>query len=202
MEVIEGLAKEVLIVLFRSFPGDFVLVGGGALHWIFHSPRSSADLDLKPLHPRKHLLERMAEVLDKKLSAVAASLGASIASRADSATQSVRISVNGRPALQVELVSLPPVTGREKRLLQSDSLQSEIIVTPDVHQLLLTKAAALVQRPHVKGRDVFDIWFLQSRGAVLDAGAFADWLKWEEKDSADIQKALDRITPARLRADL
>jgi len=202
MDILEGLAKEVLVVLFRSFPGDFVLVGGGALHWIFHSPRLSADIDLKPLHPRKQLLEQMAAILGEKLSPLAASSGASMTCKADAQTQSVRIFVKGRPALQVDLVSLTPVTGREKHLLQSDSLQSEIIVTPDIHQLLLAKTAALVNRPHVKGRDVFDIWFLQSRGATLDPGTFADWLKWEEKDSADLQKTLDQITPSRLRADL
>src|SRR5258708_22554121 len=203
MDIIPQLAKEVLIVLFRGFPGHFVLVGGGALHWIFHSPRFSADIDRKPVNPpQEDLLQRIASVLAKKLSPVAVPLGVTITCHADPAAQAVRIQVDGRPALQVELVSLAPVTGKEKHLLQSDSLQSEIIVTPDIHQLLFSKAAALVKRPHVKGRDVFDIWFLQSRRAVLDAGAFTDWLKWEEIELADMQQKLKQITPSRLKADL
>jgi hypothetical protein len=203
MELASRLAKEILVILFRFFPGDFVLVGGGALHWIFHSPRLSLDIDLKPLHPaQKNLLRRMADTLTEKLSPIAGSLGVVIVCRADDDAQAVRILVDGRSALHVELASLTPVGGKEKHLLQSDSLQSEIIVTPDIHQLLFAKAAALLKRPHIKGRDIFDIWFLQSRGAHLEAGIFSDWLKWEELDSDDIEGKLKQITPSRLRADL
>jgi predicted nucleotidyltransferase component of viral defense system len=203
MEIAQRLAKDVLVILFRAFPGHFVLVGGGALHWIFHSPRLSLDIDLKPLHPKqKNLLRRMADTLTEKLSSVAVSLGVAIVCQADDEAQAVRILVDGHSVLHVELASLTPVGGKEKHLLQSESLQSEIIVTPDIHQLLFAKAAALLKRPHLKGRDIFDIWFLQSRGAVLHAGRFSDWLKWEEIESEDIEQKLKQITPSRLRADL
>lgn len=203
MDVGQQLAKEVLVALFRAFPGHFVLVGGGALHWIFQSPRLSLDIDLKPLHPaKKNLLRQMADMLTEKLSSVAISLGVTVVCQADEKAQAVRILVDGRPALHVELASLVPVSGKEKHLLQSDSLQSEIIVTPDIHQLLFAKAAALLKRPHVKGRDVFDIWFLRSRGAILDADRFMDWLKWEEIDSEDIERKLRQVISSRLGADL
>jgi hypothetical protein len=200
MDLLDDLAKEVLVILFRSFPGHFVLIGGGALHWIFNSPRLSVDLDLKPIHtPPPDLLKKMAAVLHQKLKPLEASLGAVISCEIEDEGEAVRVLADGRPVLQIEIVALAPVTGKEKHLLQSDSLQSEIIVTPDIHQLLFAKAVALLKRPQVKGRDVFDIWFLLSRGAVLDAGAFRDWLKWEEKEAEDLQKKLAQITPSRLK---
>jgi hypothetical protein len=202
MESADGLAKEVLIILFRSFPGRFVLVGGGALHWAFHSPRLSADLDLKSVRPSKDDIKEIFAALDRKLPLATASLGLTITCQIDPEAQAVRILADGRPVLRIELAPLTPVTGKEKHLLQSDSLQSEIIITPDIHQLLFAKAAALVKRPHVKGRDVFDIWFLQNQRAILDARAFGDWLKWEEKDATDLKEKLSQVTPSRLRADL
>jgi hypothetical protein len=203
MELASSLAKDVLIALFRYFPGQFVLVGGGALHWIFNSPRLSADFDLKPTRPLPDgFISKMAETLSKKLAPTAARLGVALSCEPDPQAHGIRIRADGRPVLHIELALLAPVTGKEKHLLQSDSLQSEIIVTPDIHQLLFAKAAALVKRPALKGRDVFDIWFLQSRGATLDADAFTDWLKWEEMDSDDLRQTLQKITPARLHADL
>src|SRR5579871_4912857 len=102
MDYTELLAKEVLIILFREFPGRFVLVGGGALHWIFHSPRLSVDIDLKPLSPTKEsFIEEIRAALEKQLSLTATSWGVSIACRADSAEQMVQIRVDDRPALRV-----------------------------------------------------------------------------------------------------
>lgn len=196
------IAKEVLVILFRALPGRFVLVGGGALHWIYHSPRLSVDLDLKPLPPEKGLLPQIEAVLKKRLPAVAAQWGIALRCENLPNEQAVRLLAEGRPVLRIELVSLVPVGGKEKHLLQSDSLQSEIIVTPDIHQLLFAKAAAFLKRSHLKGRDVFDLWFLQERGAQLDSQAFQEWLKWEEKDASDIRARLEQATPARLRADV
>jgi hypothetical protein len=197
MENFSALSREALLILFRTFPG------GGALHWIFRSPRWSFDLDLKPLGATdRRFLEDVSEALSKQLVPLGLSLGVAISCLVDEPAQCVRILADGRPVLHVELATLAPVSGSEKHLLQSDSLQSEIIVTPDVHQLLFAKAAALVKRPRLKGRDVFDIWFLESRGAKLDNAAFAYWLKWEEKSAEDVRATLAAITPARLEADL
>jgi hypothetical protein len=203
-DIASRLASEILVILFRAFPGRFVLVGGGALHWIFHSPRLSADIDLKPIRPGREndVIREISEVLSEKLPSVAAALGVTVKCRADPGVPAVRILVDGRVVLRVELASLTPVTGREKHLFQSNSLQSEIVITPDIHQLLFAKAAALAKRAHVKGRDVFDIWFLLGLGAILDTKAFADWLHWEELDAADLEGKLAQITPSRLRADL
>lgn len=203
-DIASRLASEILIILFRAFPGRFVLVGGGALRWIFHSPRLSADIDLKPARPANEdaVIREIAEVLSKKLPSLAVPLGVTVVCRTDPDSPAVRILADGRIVLRVELATLTPVTGSEKHLFQSDSLQSEIVITPDIHQLLFAKAAALAKRPHVKGRDVFDIWFLLDLGAILDAKAFAAWLQWEEIDAADLEEKIQQITPSRLRADL
>ncbi len=203
MKLAESLAKETLLILFRSFPGEFVLVGGGALHWIFHSPRLSLDIDIKPLQaPTKDFLIDLASVLERELDSWAAEYQTTVACQVEESNQAIRILLGGRTTLHVELAALAPVTGKEKHLLQSDSLRSEIIITPNIHELLLSKAAALAKRAHVKGRDVFDIWFLQSRGAVLDEPAFRDWLQWEEIDGDDLAAKLKELTPSRLKADL
>ena len=67
---------------------------------------------------------------------------------------------------------------------------------------LFAKAAAILKRGQLKGRDAFDIWFLQEQGAHLDRSAFEDWLKWEELDASDIQARLKQLTASRLRADV
>src|SRR5689334_16414814 len=117
MDVTALLAKEVLIILFRSFPGRFVLVGGGALHWIFHSPRLSVDIDLKPVRPEKEdLIRQMAAVLTRKLPPITLPLSLSVACQVDLEAQALRVLVDGRPALRVELAPITPVTGKEKHL--------------------------------------------------------------------------------------
>ena len=114
-------AKEALVVLFRGLPGHFVLVGGGALYWIYHSPRLSVDLDLKPVHPaQKNLLHQMVVVLRKRISAC----GCSVAGC--HSHLSGHWPGRGRPrsgrwfhsTLRIELVSLSPIGGNGKHLLQ------------------------------------------------------------------------------------
>src|ERR1051325_5479818 len=102
-----ALALEVLVILFRAFPGQFVLVGGGALHWIFKSPRLSADLDLKPVgRVKENLLPKMVEVLNQKIPAVALSLGMSLSCQLKEEAQAIQIFADNRPVLRVELVPM------------------------------------------------------------------------------------------------
>src|SRR3954463_14244480 len=104
MDLSTILAKEALVIVFRAFPGQFVLVGGGALHWIFHSPRFSVDLDLKPVQPpSRGLLKQMAVVLTRHLSPVGLPLGVLIRCEADPKGNAVRVTADGKPVLHVEL---------------------------------------------------------------------------------------------------
>jgi hypothetical protein len=198
----DALARDVLVALFRQFPHYFVLIGGGALHWIFHSPRLSLDIDLKPLKPSDRLLGDMRDALRKPLALFSAREGFTLDIEIEPTADALIIVSDQRPVLRIELVSVAPVTAGEKHLFQNESLDSEIIVTPTLNQLLFSKAVALVKRPRLKGRDVFDIWFLQSRGASLDAAVFSEWLKWEEKDREDLATVLKNVTSKRLAADL
>lgn len=199
---LEALAREVLVSLFRLYPGRFVLIGGGALRLLYGSPRSSADLDLVGRRqPSEAELRGLAAALERDLSRLPSLAGRIASCRA--ARHDVEVRIDGAARLLLQFPRLPAALAKgESRLVTGESLRTEMIVAPPLDALLECKAVALLKRPAVKGRDVFDIWFLRERDARLDEEGFDSWLRWEELDAGDIRSRLGELTPKRLKADL
>lgn len=198
----DSLAREILISLSRLYPGRFLLIGGGALHLLHGSPRSSADLDFASPDPLSHAeLKTIAAALAHDLSRLP-----SWAEEPPSCSvvgHSIEVRARGLVPVLVQFPALPVVTaGGDRRLVTGESLRTELVVVPTLDSLLLSKAVALLKRPAAKGRDAFDIWFLRERGAKLDAETFDAWRRWEELEAGAIAARLGQLTPKRLKADL
>lgn len=202
-EGLDSILRETLVALFRGHPDRFVLIGGAALHVVYGSPRESADADLLAASPvGRAELSRISRRLEQALKPAAAHLGVSLGCRPAGSGDAIIVRRDSRPLLTVQFPRLPGFTRRENRLVVADSLGPELIAVPDPDGLLFSKLVALLKRPRLKGRDVFDIWFLAERGARLRSDAFSDWLKWEELGSGEIAARLALATPERLERDL
>lgn len=195
------LAREALGVLFRLHPDRFVLIGGGALRFVHGSPRASADLDLHAAPPpAKAELKALAAELEAGLAPLAARLGSALA--AAPGDDSITLSLDGRPLVRLDFTAFACPAKVERRLVRTGAPGYEALAVPVLDELLFAKAQALLSRPHPKGRDLFDLWFLKERGARLDEAAFKAWLDWEELDAAAVAARLEAFTPKRLAGDL
>lgn len=200
-----ALAREALVCFFRAFPDEAIFVGGNVLHLLYGSPRYSRDVDLLPrreLH--RAALSQIAHQLEHRLQPFANLLGESIICRAQTPESSaVEVRLAGRRIITLEFSRIAgSVRQRETKLLQSESLASEVVVCPVLDEMLFLKLRVLLKRRFFKARDVFDLWYLLSLGAKADTKEFAHWLAVEEIEGEEIQKRLGQITPRRLEQDL
>lgn len=195
------IARESLAVLGRLHPSRFVLLGGGALRLFHGSPRTSADLDLhaEP-RPRAAELRALAAALESGLAPLSLKIGSVLGVRATG--DALEVLAKGKVEVRLEFTAFARPRKVEKLLVRTGTPGFEVVVVPVLDELLFGKAAALLARPHPKGRDAFDVWYLLDRGARLDEAAFRDWLDWEEFDAARVAARRDEFTPRRLAADL
>jgi predicted nucleotidyltransferase component of viral defense system len=166
--------------------------GGTALRWIYGGMRFSEDLDfVTSLAPEQiHMI--LKKVYSKVNHACIAQFGPGLLEQAlkkgrkDAVkvfyiyrplTQRERIAVKlefeplnpGRlPTVQrVILRDLPAITG----LLSGGKLimpySSSIVMAQTAEELLSDKIRALFERPYLKGRDIYDIWWLTERMQVV-----------------------------------
>ncbi len=208
MPVVEQAERAVLCALFRRYPKAFVWIGGSVLQLLYGSPRTSYDLDLAPqdeLPPARDLaavlraaLERLSEILSRRY---AVDLGE--ASRPDM----LRLSVT-EAGVRIFFVDFTRISGhvRETRAAVIDSpLGPQAVVTPTSSYLFLMKLEALLFRRFLKVTDVFDLWFLRSRGVRLDKQQrhhLSDEVAIREIDFASVEARLHKLTPERFLAEL
>ena len=200
-----ALARESLVCFFREFPDLAIFIGGNVLRLIYGSPRYSRDVDLLPRRElRQAEFAKIAQRLEQRLRPFATLLGESILCRhrrPESAAVDIRLA--GRRIIDLEFSRIAGgVRQTETKLLQSESLASEVVVCPVLDELLFLKFQVLLKRKFFKARDVFDLWYLLSLGAQPDAKEFEHWLALEEIESREIHKRLDLISPRRLEDDL
>jgi hypothetical protein len=204
--------EEAAIVLFESFPDNFLLFGGATLILFHGSPRLSADLDLLS---RKEKLPSAAELraaVEERITQVtqAFGLGNPAFEVATDSKQLVKVLVTGARGQRLFSVDLSRIGGS---VIGSEIVQERIsnerktlaIPTPTRNYLLLQKAETFLTRRTVKARDAFDICHLLTAGAVLDGTLkvhLNDTLMWREVNKDGIGEKIEQINAKLCRAEL
>ncbi len=206
MNLIEIAERAVLAALFRAYPQEFVWIGGSVLQLLYGSPRVSYDLDLAacgevpPVDP-------LAKVAGAALAEVNQVLNSHCHIAKITGAAPVRLEVLDRDA-RLFLIDCTRIAGHlgETTAVVIDSLVGpQSVAIPTEASLLALKLEALLFRRFLKPSDVFDVWFLQSRGATLE-NQHREWLsehvRLREVEWSDVARRLAKLTAQRLLADL
>jgi len=200
---IESAERAVLCALFRAYPKALVWIGGSVLHLLHGSPRWSYDLDLCP---REHLPPKgeAVAIARSALEEVNQALGSRFALAPQPFPQWTVLE-SGTPAFQVDFTRITGRIAETTAVVLESLLGPQAVVVPTDAALLLLKLEALMFRPFVKPADVFDIWFLVSRGVRLTRQQrrwLSEQVRLREIERADAEGRVRRLAPERLLAEL
>ncbi|MFH0730173.1 MAG: nucleotidyl transferase AbiEii/AbiGii toxin family protein [Pseudomonadota bacterium] len=178
-----------------------IFQGGTALRWAYGGPRFSEDLDfVTRLSPDK-IQSFLKPVITKASRACIAQFGAGQSKQQIKGNRATAVktlfiyrpaSQRERIAVKLEFESLQPdqTPGFQKyvfrdlpqvsRLMASGHLylpySSTIILVETLEEILTDKIRALYERPYLKGRDIFDLWWI-----VSQLGISVNWRLLENK---------------------
>lgn len=194
-----AVLREYLQILFLSklygqAGSGIFFKGGTAIHLLFGAPRFSEDLDFTVTLPEKEFKD----VLDKVFADVKREIGAEF---------KLRESVAGRRYLmtvKVDLVKYATfinldfsfrenVFRPEKSTMETEFpiLLTSFIWHLSAQEIMAEKIRAILTRE--KGRDVYDLWLLLSKGIVLDDELVLEKLKYYNMGKDDLSLLPQRI---------
>ncbi len=161
----EEVQKAVLTSLSRGEAfNHLVFQGGTALRLFYGNPRFSEDLDFV-LRQNKtfDLTENISTVQAFVEDAFPFIEKASISiQRNDNHMQRLILKISGKPVQRIrvhlELAYVPSYHNRPK-ILDYPPI-NPVVRVEEVHEILADKLTALGNRPYLKGRDIWDIYFL------------------------------------------
>ena len=182
----------------QSGSQHIIFQGGTALRWVYGGMRFSEDLDFVTCQPVEDVNKILNKTFSKMKSACIAQFGPGISeqkikSRREPSTQMLFIyrpeGQRERIAVKLEferlkagrqpefekfvLRDLAPVTG----IITSGELvlpyTSSIILAETPAEILSDKIRALYERLYIKGRDIYDIWWLTKKLGISTQWSFA-----------------------------
>lgn len=151
---------------------SWVFVGGTALRFLYAMPRFSEDLDFSTVEPA--VPDRFSELMKKAESAfLAETYAVAVKVKAEKTVKSAFVKFEGllfdlglsphrseTISIKVEIDTHPPAGA----ILETSVVRRHCLLNlqhPDKSSLLAGKLHALLTRPYVKGRDVYDLlWYL------------------------------------------
>jgi len=184
-----ALLQLILLHTLYSQSGSDQLIfqGGTALRWIYGGQRASEDLDfvssMPPSQFRKLLNQALPQTRHLALSQFGmgvfeekprhASLGSFrtfILFRPNTQREKINVRIeveqnqsNQSPApRKIPMMDCPSVFNVMKEGLLTLPYSSSILVVETPEEILTDKLRALYERPYLKGRDLYDLWFLHS----------------------------------------
>jgi predicted nucleotidyltransferase component of viral defense system len=171
----------------QSGSDQLIFQGGTALRWIYGGQRASEDLDfvssMPPSQLRKLLNQALPQTRHLALSQFGmgvfeekprhASLGSFrtfILFRPNTQREKINVRIeveqnqsNQSPAQRkIPMMDCPSVFNVMKEGLLTLPYSSSILVVETPEEILTDKLRALYERPYLKGRDLYDLWFLHS----------------------------------------
>ncbi len=184
-----ALLQLILLHTLYSQSGSDQLIfqGGTALRWIYGGQRASEDLDfvssMPPSQFKKLLNQALPQTRHLALSQFGmgafeekprhASLGSFrtfILFRPNTQREKINVRIeveqnqsNQSPAQRkIPMMDCPSVFNVMKEGLLTLPYSSSILVVETPEEILTDKLRALYERPYLKGRDLYDLWFLHS----------------------------------------
>jgi predicted nucleotidyltransferase component of viral defense system len=200
------ILREYLQLLFLSYlyqereAGKIYFKGGTALRLLFGSPRFSEDLDFSTMYSDKEI-EKLLNKLEKKLVKEAPRLKIS---RLYSGKEGIRFRVSfSPPELKYPLnirLDFHRIHGLGDSNISTLTTRFPVLIFPQIYHLsgaeiFKEKIEALTTRS--KGRDIFDIWFLLSKGVEMPKGVKRKKVidKLESFPQSSIEKDLGKFLP-------
>ncbi|MDD3480722.1 MAG: nucleotidyl transferase AbiEii/AbiGii toxin family protein [Patescibacteria group bacterium] len=169
----EYLQYKILEIIFNSkYAGKLSFLGGTALRIVYGNTRFSEDLDFDNFGLSEEEFSEIATIIKKGLSAQGLMVEMNTISKG-AFRCNIRLpgvffenELSGHPEEKI-LIHIDTVSHKfdyrpDKKILNKFDVFSEIFVTP-LDIILSQKFYATVNRKRAKGRDFFDIMFLQSR---------------------------------------
>lgn len=215
----QTLLKEWLQRLFLgtyySFPesSPVTFQGGTSLRLLHGGPRHSEDLDFVTMEALETIDALRPRVFEKLKALEALADGTLDMTAQKSYSNILRWKLKWAPQkaggekvfVRVEFARYPAHTRELKPLGGSPGISSGAWIVIPVEtrgEILTDKIAAVAGRPYLKGRDFFDLWFLESQGVVLDIKLLRRKL---QDYSATLERLAERaseVDAALLRKDL
>jgi len=184
-----ALLQLILLHTLYSQSGSDQLIfqGGTALRWIYGAQRASEDLDFVSSMPSSQLRKLLNQALpqtrhlalsqfgmgafeEKPRHASFGSFRTFILFRPDTQREKINVRIeveqnhsNHSPAQRkIPMMDCPPVFNVMKEGLLTLPYSSSILVVETPAEILTDKLRALYERVYLKGRDLYDLWFLHS----------------------------------------
>jgi len=184
-----ALLQLILLHTLYSQSGSHQLIfqGGTALRWIYGGQRASEDLDFVSSMPPSQLRKLLNQALpqtrhlalsqfgmgvfeEKPRHASFGSFRTFILFRPNTQREKINVRIeveqnrsNHSPAQRkIPMMDCPPVFNVMKEGLLTLPYSSSILVVETPEEILTDKLRALYERPYLKGRDLYDLWFLHS----------------------------------------
>jgi len=189
-----------LILLYHIYAQNgshnLIFQGGTALRWCYGGSRFSEDLDFVTTLPTAAVVAMLHKALKSAEREMMPHFGAGKLSVTDKTTRegSLKLLVGwqsdkNREKVSIKLESEPLLSGT---VLQTDRMvmsalpavsylvmsgdfriprPNSVLVVETPAEILSDKVRALLERPYIKGRDLFDVWLLrQNRQTTLESG--------------------------------
>jgi len=191
----------------QSGSEQILFQGGTALRWVYGGQRASEDLDFVATHPKDRLQKIMDGAFQLAHPLATAQFGRgsferkpALSSKAPFRTYAIFRPENQRERIavrieteqlrpgatlgtrKVALMDCPPMFGVMRGGSFALSFSSSILNVETPEEILTDKLRALFERPYLKGRDLYDLWFLQTM-----LGAKTDLSRLERKLNAYIR---------------
>lgn len=204
--------REYLQLIFLNYlyqntkADDFYFKGGTAIHLLFNSPRFSEDLDFSTQYPSGKIGSIIKDVEGQM--------------KRELTTLSIQLLHKGKEGTRYRLKYTSPDfkypfgirldVAQERPLSKNISpllTKFPVVIFPVIthlsaEEILAEKIRAFFTR--VKGRDVFDIWFLLEKGVKMDKNLIEEKFKKinQNFEMAKLLKKLEALPEDALRQDL
>ena len=166
------VAQLILLHQLYSLPGsrDLIFRGGTALRWCYGGSRFSEDLDfVTPLGADvvRSKLNRMLKAVEKSM-VPHFGPGALTMSDKTTRTDTLKLVMDYRPVASREKISVKlEFEGiRKESRPETKNFRvprpNAVLVAENLPEILSDKIRALLERRYLKGRDVFDLWYLRT----------------------------------------
>ena len=181
--------------------------GGTAIHFLLHSFRFSEDLDFTAVISKKEIKKLLVLAVEKvRLEAP----GLESESLSDeSLSTAYRLKFPTELSIRPLFIRIE-ISFREKPLTRKISvIETEFPIVPypmvvhhDFEEILAEKVRALLTRQ--QGRDIFDLWFLFSKGVSLNKIFVEGKMRYYKKefDIRKLRSVIERMSPQSLKDDL
>jgi predicted nucleotidyltransferase component of viral defense system len=207
-----SILREYLQLLFLKYfyeskeSQKIYFKGGTAIHFLFGSFRFSEDLDFTSLLPASGIRILLGKIMGK-LETEVAGLELHTSGVKEHALTAV---VKYRPGLKYPLTIRLEFSLREKPLTHAVSPIETLfpvgayplVVHLDSEELLAEKVRAILTRH--KGRDLFDFWFLLSKGVKINNNYVQNKMDWYKirYDYANLLAAIGKYSAKTIGKDL